>query len=108
MRPRGWTEKRNCPWCGDPFIATTYMPKQRYCSRPKTCAAQAKAIVCTHYAEMGRKGRQAHVAKQDARWSKKIAGMTPLEAYKRGRRDGYGTRANLQYRRKKLAQLEAA
>lgn len=103
-RPSGWTEQRTCPWCRAVFTATLYMPQQRYCSRPKTCAAQAKAIVFTHLAAAGRKGRAALLAKQDSRWLKKIAGMTVLEAYKRGRRDGYTTRATFEYQRAKRAE----
>lgn len=93
-RPNGWTEPRACPWCQSAFIATTYMPDQRYCSQ--RCASKAKSIVCDHYAEMGRKGRMAFLATQDARWGEKVAGMTPLEAYKLGRREGYTTRANFE------------
>lgn len=97
-RPRGWTEQRTCPWCRVAFTVTTYMPKKRYCSH--LCANKSKAIVCTHYAAAGRKGRLAFLAKQDALWAEKVAGMTPLEAYKLGRREGYTTRANFEAGRK--------
>lgn len=102
-RPPGWTERRICPWCGTGFIAShTHKPRNRYCSH--LCANKAKAIVCTHYADMGRKGRAAFTAKQDARWAEKVTGMTALEAYKAGRRDGYDTRFNFERGRKKRAE----
>jgi hypothetical protein len=94
-RPNGWSEERTCPWCRGTFTATNYQPDKRYCSQ--RCANSARSIFCNHYAEMGRLGRKSQQATQDARWAKKVHGMTPLEAYKAGRRDGYNRRSAYDY-----------